>query len=85
MSNKTYVLTEGQQNELEIALIEAAAVLKLLNNYLGSNFQDAEFEGLGETLAIVRARLIEIWTAISDQGFERRAELAAKGIETDLL
>ena len=85
MSNKTYVMTESQQSELEIALIEAAAVLKLLNNYLGSNFQEAEFEGLAETVSVVRSRLMHLWEAVSNQGFERRAELAAKGIESDLL
>lgn len=85
MSNKIYTLTESQRAELEIALVEAAGVLKLINTYASTNFPEAEFEGIPETVSLVRARLLEIWDAISDDGFERRAALEAKGFEPDLL
>jgi len=80
MTEKTYTLTASQQSELEIAVVQTAAVLKLLENYLSCNYQEAEHEGLSETVAVVRACLMNLWNAISDQGFERRAELQAKGL-----
>lgn len=79
MTEKTFTLTATQQSELEIAVVQTAGVLKLLENYLSCNYQDAEHEGLAETAAVVRSRLMQLWSAVSDHGFERRAELQAKG------
>ena len=83
--SKNYVLTESQQGELEIALIEARAVLKLLNSYLYDKYYSADDEGLPEVVSMVRHRLGVITEALTVASFERRAELAAKGIEADLL
>ena len=80
-----YTLTKSQQGELELALIESAAVLRLVHNYLMDRCNSHEDEGLPEAVAMVRHRLSAIAEAVTASSFEKRSELAAKGVEADLL